>query len=218
MSKIVVAEGVEATPEMLRRVEGRYFLPGEKVRLLPGDRCHDESPSTAAARRSSLSAEPELVVSETRLMRGEAGDPVVAYMFEGIDGVHRADAFGSGLEVLWHYGVLIQRTGITFLVPLDDRAEQVTEADGPAIPIAVELPRSARYAFGIGNGPEDEAVFFAALETEPMIGEFHVLLNEEGAATLAYSSWTSSTSATETVIAEEAISAAGYSARPASIN
>jgi hypothetical protein len=218
MSKIVVAEGVEATPEMLRRVEGRYFLPGEKVRLLPGDRCHDESPSTAAARRSSLPAELDLVIAETRLMRGEAGDPIVAYMFEGIGGVHRADAFGWGRELLWHYGVLIQRTGITFLVPLDDRAEQVTEADGPAIRIDVELLRSARYAFGIGDGPEDGAIFFAALETEPMIGEFHVLLNEDGTATLAYSSWTSSTSANETAIAEDAISALGHSARPASIN
>lgn len=218
MSKIVVSEGVEATPEMLRRVEGRYFLPGEKVRLLPGDRCHDESPSTAAARRSSLPAELDLVIAETRLMRGEAGDPIVAYMFEGIDGVHRADAFGSRLELLWHYGVLIQRAGITFLVPLDDRAEQVTEAAGPAIPITVELPRSARYAFGIGDGPEDGAVFFAALETEPMIGEFHVLRDEEGTATLAYSTWTSSASEAEMAIAEEAISEAGYSARPASIN
>lgn len=218
MSKIVVSEGVEATPELLRRVEGRYFLPGEKVRLLPGDRCHDESPSTAAARRSSLPVESDLVIAETRLMQGEAGDPVVAYMFEGIGGVHRADAFGFGRELLWRYGVLIQRMGATFLVPLDDRAEQVTEAHGPALPIDGELLRSARYAFGIGDGPDDGAIFFAALETEPMIGEFHVLLNEEGTATLAYSTWTSSTSAAETSIAEAAISAAGHYSRPASIN
>lgn len=218
MSKIVVAEGVDVTPEMLRVVEGRYFLPGEKVRLLPGERCHDESPSTAAARRSSLPVEADLVIAETRLMRGEAGGPVVGYLFEGVRGVHRADAFGFGREMLWHYGVLIQRLGATFLVPLDARAEQVTEADGPAISIDGELLRSARYAFGIGDGPDDGAIFFASLETEPMIGEFHVLLNEDETATLAYSSWTSSTSAAETAIAEDAISTAGHSARPASIN
>jgi hypothetical protein len=218
MTKIVVAEGVEATPELLRRVEGRYFLPGERVRLLPGERCHDENPSTAAARRTSLPVDSDLVIAETRLMRGEGGDPVVAYLFEGVGGIHRADAFGSGRELLWHYGVLIQRMGVTFLVPLDDRAEQVTEADGAALPIDGELLRSARYALGIGDGPDDGAIFFAALETEPMIGEFHVLLNEDGTATLAYSSWWSSTSAGERAIAEEAISSAGHSSRPASIN
>lgn len=218
MSKIVVSEGVEATPEMLRQVEGRYFLPGEKVRLLPGERCHDESRSTAAERRSSLPAGSDLVIAETRLMRGESGDPTVAYSFEGIDGVHRADAFGSGRELLWHYGVLIQRRGTTFLVPLDDRAEQVTEAAGPAVAIGEALMRSARYALGIGNDPNDGAIFFAALETEPMIGEFHVLLNDDGTADLAYSTWTSSVSAGETAIAEDAISAAGYSARPASMH
>lgn len=218
MSKIVVTEGVEATPEMLRTVEGRYFMPGEKVRLLPGDRCHDESQSAAAARRATLPADIDLVVLETRLMLGESGDPTVAYLFEGVEGVHRADAFGHGRELLWHYGVLIQRAGSTFLVPLDPDIECVVEALGAAIVTDGTLLRSARYAFGLGDGHDEAAIFFAALESEPMIGEFHVLLNGNGTAALAYSSWTSACSATEVAIAEGAIAEAGYAARPAVLN
>lgn len=218
MSKIVVTEGVEATPEMLRTVEGRYFLPGEKVRLLPGDRCHDESQSAATARRATLPADIDLVVSETRLMLGESGDPTVAYLFEGLEGVHRADAFGHGRALLWHYGVLIQRAGSTFLVPLDPETESLTEALDATIAIDGTLIRSARYAFGLGDGYDEAAIFFAALETAPMIGEFHVLLNDDGTAALAYSSWTSACSPSEVAIAEDAIAEAGFAARPAVLN
>ncbi|ACS44099.1 Hypothetical protein MexAM1_META2p1361 (plasmid) [Methylorubrum extorquens AM1] len=60
---IHVGEGVEATPELLSIVEGRYFLPGERVRALPGTRLSDESDADAAARWTAL---PRMPISSSR--------------------------------------------------------------------------------------------------------------------------------------------------------
>ena len=212
---IHVGEGVEATPELLSIVEGRYFLPGERVRALPGTRLSDESDADAAARWTALPRNADLVVAATWLVQGSEGEPCVSYAFEGHSGLHPAAAFGDPRPFHCHYGVMIHRGGSIFLIPFDDRAEHVVEASGPPVRIAERLCRSARYALGAGGGTEEADLFFAGLETVPRTGEFHVLDNGDGTVDLAYAPWWTDASPGEVAIAQDAIASAGHQAAPA---
>jgi hypothetical protein len=215
---IHVDEGVEATPELLSIVEGRYFLPGERVRALPGTRLSDESDADAAARWTALPRNADLVVAATWLVQGTDGEPRVSYAFEGHSGLHPAAAFGDPRPFHCHYGVMIHRGGSIFLIPFDDRAEHVVEASGPPVRIAERLCRSARYSLGVGGGAEEAGLFFAGLETVPQTGEFHILDNGDGTADLAYTPWWTDASSEEVSIAQDAIASAGYPAAPAPRN
>lgn len=218
MAAIHVGEGVEATPELLSIVEGRYFLSGERVRALSGTRLSDESDADAAARWAALPRDADLVVAATWLVQGADGEPRVAYMFEGQPGLHAAAAFGDPRPHDCHYGVMIHRGGSIFLIPFDDRAEHVVEASGPPVRIAERLCRSARYALGVGGSAEEADLFFAGLETVPQTGEFHILDNGDGTVDLAYALWWTDASPWEVSIAQDAIASAGYPAAPAPRN
>ncbi|GJD90718.1 hypothetical protein BHAOGJBA_4260 [Methylobacterium hispanicum] len=216
MSAIKVAEGVEGTPEMLRVVEGRYFLPGERVRALAGARRGDGG--TVKAARLGPSQEGDLVIAATWLVRGSGGEPQVAYAFEGCPGLHAANEFGDPRSNEHCFGLLIQRAGGTWLIPLDDRAENVVEASGPPVRIVERLVRSARYSLGLGPEARETHVFFAGLEPAPQHGEFHVLANADGTANLAYATWWTDASPDQVDIAQDAIASAGFASKPAPRN
>jgi hypothetical protein len=215
MSPIQVGEGVEATPEMIATAEGRYFLPGERVRLLPGTQLSDESAADAAHRRAGFPRDAELVVSATWIVRGADGEARVAYAIDGHAGLHAANAFGDPRNHVFVYGLMIHRGGSIFLVPFDERAELVVDASGPPVRIAERLGRSARHAFGLGGESDEAALFFAGLERAPLLGEFHILENGDGTSDLAYAPWWTEGSPGEVAVAQSAIASAGFDSAPA---
>ena len=216
MCAIKVGEGVEATPELLSVVEGRYFLPGERVRALVGARPGGGVADAAAG--PGPRREGEFVIAATWLVRGDGGEPHVAYAFEDSPGLHPANEFGDPRPNEHCFGLLIQRAGGIWLIPLDDRAESVVEASGPPVRIVERLVRSARYSLGLGPETQEADVFFAGLEPVPQLGEFHVLVNADGTADLAYATWWTDASPVQVDIGQDAIASAGFTARPAPRN
>lgn len=215
---LTIDPGIELDSETLRKFLGHYALPGEVVRSTNA-RFMGESDADAAARRARAGEGP-FTVKETRVHahNGDDNSVMVSYLFEGVEGLHNAKAFGDDGEPIHGTGVLLGSSGSMWFVPTEMVEDATVAVDAP-IQIEPSLPRSARYAFAVADEtlsiPEDQAgyvndeAFVAAMESEPLSGEFSMSRRSDGSVVLVYQSWTVDASEAERDVAKTAIGTAG---------
>lgn len=148
--KLTIAPGLELPEDVLLRVVGMFNLPGETVFLNKRARLVSEPESAVAARRD-LFGDQALTVKETLVDLDDPNALRIRYTFEEVEGVHGAWAFEISQDVEHLLGVMIGRGSQTWFVPFKNDEENPYEVEGPPRLISTELPRAARYAFGVDD-------------------------------------------------------------------
>lgn len=200
---LTVAPGLAVDADRLADWTAQFAHPGERVALDRSVRFTLETDEDVAARQALL-GDRALVVSKTEVVPHPDGNGVlVQHAFQGIAGRFNARCFTDprGYEHL--FGMLIERDGQAWFVPLDSNPGQLEPA-GVARRVRPVMDRAARHGIGV----DDPAAFLAAHEAEPGTGEWVLFPNADGSRDIAGCPWASSASAEEVAVAEGAIAAA----------
>lgn len=199
-----IAPGLNISEDRLREWTSDFYWPGENVRLDPSVGFASENEAEKAARKAQF-GDSILTIRESCIDPAPNGGVLITYVFEGVEGKHPAQAFMDprGYEHL--YGIMIQRDGQPWFIPLDPKKE--TEAAGPARRVATDMERAARNLFGIDEQNTPEA-FLSQFDEEPSSGEFVLMPKGDDTWILAYSPWMSGVSPGELELAERMIAEA----------
>jgi hypothetical protein len=203
MPKLTIDPNLSLLDSAIERILASFFHPGEIVRADPQVRFVGESEGDQKTRISQFIGST-LKIAETRVALAEVGHANVSYRFEGMDGFHNAIGFCEPREYLHAYGVLIQREGKNFFVPMDGKSEEPVRIGEPLI-VDESISRYGMYEIGL-SGPEDVRTYFSEQEKEPSRGEYVLWANADSTYSLGSSPWSSKALDAEITIAEAAIS------------